>query len=98
MAVLEGDGWRIRLPDGLIAKEHRAWNYDSGAIARGWIGEAPVTVVVQVRALAGGFNSWVREVGAHWLEQDPPRQIDVPGATDAVRLDGVVEFDGLGAE
>jgi hypothetical protein len=38
----------------------------------------------------------VRRVAAYWLEQSPPRRIKVPGATDAVRLDGVIEFDGLG--
>jgi hypothetical protein len=95
---LTGDGWRLQIPDGLIAKPHTAWGYDSGAIARGWIGDAPVTVIVQVRQLETGFNEWVRQVGSSWLEREPPRRIKVPGASDAVRIDGYVEFDGLGAE
>jgi hypothetical protein len=66
-------------------------------IARGWIGEAPVTVVVQVTRLEEGFNAWVRRLTAAWLEHEPPRRIRVPGADDAVRIDGTIEFDGLGA-
>jgi hypothetical protein len=93
----EGDGWRVELPDGLIAKDHRARDYDSGAIARGWIGEAPVTVIVQVRRLEVGFNEWVRELHRHWLEHQQ-RRVSVPGAADAIRSDGVIEFDGLGAK
>jgi hypothetical protein len=97
LKTLEGDGWRVQLPDGLIAKEHKAWGYDGGAIARGWIGEAPVTVIVQLKTLETGFNDWVREVHRVWLEQSQ-RRIEVPGAKDAVRVDGVIEFDGLGAK
>jgi len=95
---MHGDGWRLRIPEGLIAKAHKAWSYDSGAIARGWIGDAPVTVIVQVRQLETGFNEWVRQVRSNWLEHEPPRRIEVPGASDAVRIDGYVEFDGLGAQ
>jgi len=94
---MTGNGWRLELPAGLIAKPHKAWGYDSGAIARGWIGDAPVTVIVQVKQLEGGFNAWVRQVAASWLEHDPPRRIRVHGADDAVRIDGYLEFDGLGA-
>lgn len=93
----EGDGWRVRVPDGLIAKPHTAWGYDSGMIARGWIGDAPLTVIVQVRRLETGFNEWVRQVASNWLENDRPRRIKVPGAADAFRIDGYVEFDGVGA-
>lgn len=96
-ASLEGDGWRLRLPTGLIARDHKAWGYDSGSIARGWIGDAPVTVVVQKKTLDGSFNEWVRRLSAYWLENEPPRGIDVPGAKDAKRIDGYIEFDGLGA-
>jgi hypothetical protein len=94
-----GDGWRLQVPDGLIAKPHKAWAYDSGAIARGFIGDAPVTVIVRVTQLTRerGFNDWVREVASYWLDHDEPRRIDVPGAGDAVRIDGYIEFDGLGA-
>ena len=88
----------MELPDGLIAKPHTAWGYDSGAIARGWIGEAPVTVIVQVKQLEIGFNAWVRQVAASWLEHGQPRRIKLPGASDAVRIDGYIQFDGLGAE
>lgn len=94
---MEGDGWRLTLPDGLIAKAHRAYGYESGAIARGWIGDAPVTVIVQVLRLNRDFNRWVARVSEYWLEHQPPRRVAVPGATDAVRIDGFVEFDGLGA-
>jgi hypothetical protein len=94
---MDGGGWRVRIPEGLIAKPHKAWGYDSGSIARGWIGEAPVTVIVQVKRLETGFNEWVRQVHGYWLEQEEPRRIAVPGANDAVRVDGIVEFDGLGA-
>ena len=97
MRTIEGDGWRVGLPDGLIAKDHQAWSYESGAIARGWIGEAPMTVIVQVRTLDSGFNDWVRRLHRAWLERDQQR-ISVPGATDAVRSDGLIEFDGLGAQ
>lgn len=85
------------MPDSLIGREHKAFGYDSGAIARGWIDEAPVTVVVQVRALATGFNQWVRELHRSWLEFEE-RRVDVPGAADAIRTDGLIEFDGLGAK
>lgn len=95
---LTGDGWSLALPDGLIAKDHAAYGYESGAIARGWIGEAPVTVIVQVVGLDRGFNDWVRWVHRAWLSIDSQQRIDVPGAGDAVRTDGVIEFDGLGAE
>ena len=94
---MSGDGWQLEIPAGLIAKPHRAWGYESGAIARGWIGEAPVTVIVQVKTLEGGFNEWVRAAVAPWLEH-ATRRIDVPGAKDAVRADGVIDFDGLGAK
>ena len=97
MQVLTGDGWTVSLPDGLIAKAHLAYGYESGAIARGWIGEAPVTVIVQVTTIAKGFNEWVRHVHRVWLEQRSER-IDIPGAQDAIRTDGVIEFDGLGAK
>jgi hypothetical protein len=92
-----GDGWRISLPEGLVAKEHKAWGYESGIIARGWIGEAPVTAIVQVKELDGGFNEWVRESHKLWLECRQER-IKVHGAQDAVRSDGIIDFDGLGAE
>src|SRR5436190_13847194 len=85
--TLEGEGWRVELPDGLIARKHQAFGYDSGAIARGWIGNAPVTVVVQVRALETGFNPWVRELHRSWLEHEE-RRIDMRGAADAIRTDG----------
>jgi hypothetical protein len=95
---VNGDGWCLELPDGLIAKPHTAWGYESGGIARGWIGEAPVTIIVQVTQLEIGFNAWVRGVTASWLEHEQPRRIKLPGASDAVRIDGYIEFDGLGAE
>jgi hypothetical protein len=94
---VEGDGWRVDVPDGFIAKAAAADGYDSGAIARGWIGDAPVTAVVQTRALREGFNAWVRRVPEQWLEHES-RRVRVPGATDAVRIDGMIEFDGLGAK
>lgn len=97
MKTIEGDGWRLAIPDGLIAKGHRAYGYESGSIARGWVGEAPMTVIVQVKALEKGFNEWVREISRTWLEHDAKR-IEVAGAADAARVDGVIEFDGLGAE
>ena len=97
MATINGDGWRLSLPAGFPAKEHKAFGYESGAIARGFVGDGPVTVTVQVKQLETGFNEWVRRVSAHWLESDPPRRVSVSGARDAVRVDGYVEFDGLGA-
>jgi hypothetical protein len=87
----------MSLPAGFPAKEHKAYGYDSGAIARGFIGDGPVTVTVQVKQLETGFNQWVRGVIAHWLESEPPRRVSVPGARDALRIDGYIEFDGLGA-
>jgi hypothetical protein len=93
--TLDGDGWRVAVPDGLIAKDHKANSYESGAIARGWIGEAPMTVVVQVKPLETGFNDWVRQLARPWLEQEVAR-VKVTGAADAARIDGVIEFDGLG--
>ena len=98
MKPIDGDGWRLRIPDDLIAKPHKGWGYESGSIARGWIGDAPITLVVQKKRLEGGFNEWVRQLTAYWLEYDAPRRIDVAGAKDAVRIDGFVEFDGLGAK
>jgi len=97
MATINGDGWRLSLPAGFPAKEHKAYGYDSGAIARGFVGDGPVTVIVQVKKLETGFNEWVRRVSAPWLEREPPRRVSVPGARDAVRVDGYIEFDGLGA-
>jgi hypothetical protein len=94
--AIEGDGWRASIPDGLIARDHRAHGYDSGTIARGWVGEAPVTVIVQVKALETGFNEWVRGLTRVWLEHEA-RRVQVPNARDAARIDGVIEFDGLGA-
>ena len=97
MATIGGAGWRLSLPAGFPAKEHNAWGYESGAIARGFVGDGPVTVIVQVKQLATGFNEWVRRASAHWLESEPPRRVSVSGARDAVRIDGYIEFDGLGA-
>lgn len=94
--VTSGDGWQVALPAGVIGRPLAAHSYLSGVIARGYLGDAPVTIVVQVRELADGFNRWVDEVAAHWLEVSR-RRISVPGAADAVRLDGLIEFDGLGA-
>ena len=96
--VMDGDGWRVVLPEGLNAKPHKAWGYDSGSIARGWIGEAPVTVIVQTKRLETGFNEWAREITRFWLEHDDPRRVELGGATDAIRIDGFIEFDGLGAK
>ena len=45
---IEGDGWRLVIPDDLIARDHIAYGYEGGSIARGWVGEAPMTVIVQV--------------------------------------------------
>jgi hypothetical protein len=95
--TIEGDGWRAAIPDGLIAKDHKAFGYESGAIARGWVGEAPMTVVVQVKALETGFNEWVRQLHRTWLEHRVER-VKLAGAADAARIDGVIEFDGLGAK
>jgi hypothetical protein len=94
--TVEGDGWRLAIPDDLIAKDHRAYGYESGCIARGWVGEAPMTVIVQVKPLETGFNEWVRQLSRSWLEHQAER-VDVPGAADGARIDGVIEFDGLGA-
>jgi hypothetical protein len=95
--TLEGDGWRVAIPDHLIVSDHRAYGYESGAIARGWIGEAPMTVIVQVKPLTRGFNDWVRHLHRLWLEHDV-RRTRVRNAKDAARIDGVIEFDGLGAK
>jgi hypothetical protein len=95
--TIEGDGWRVAIPDGLIAKDHTAYGCESGSIARGWVGEAPVTVIVQVQRLETGFNEWVRRLHRVWLEHDAKR-VKVPGAADAARIDGVIDFDGLGAK
>ena len=73
MKTIEGDGWRLDIPDGLIAKDHKAWDYEGGKIARGWVGDAPMTVIVQVRPLEGGFNEWVRQVHREWLEHSSRR-------------------------
>jgi hypothetical protein len=97
MATIDGAGWRLSLPAGFPAKEHKAYGYESGVIARGFLGDAPVTITVQTKQLETGFNEWVRRVSAHWLEPGPPRRVSVPGARDAVRVDGYIEFDGLGA-
>ena len=97
MKTLEGDGWRVDVPDGLIAKDHKAYGYEGGSIARGWVGEAPMTVIVAVKPLEEGFNEWVRQLHRVWLEHRVER-IKVPGAADAARIDGVIEFDGLGAK
>ena len=86
---MTGDGWHVDLPDGLIPKPHRAHGYESGAIARGWIGDAPVTVIVQTFTLDVGFNEWVRRLRRTWLEQQT-RRFKVPGAADAVRIDGLI--------
>jgi hypothetical protein len=95
--TIEGDGWRVSLPDGLIAKDHAAYGYQSGAIARGWIGEAPMTVIVQVKPLETGFNEWVRQLHRLWLQHDA-RRVELAGAADAARIDGLIDFDGLGAK
>jgi hypothetical protein len=95
--TIEGNGWRVAVPDDLIAKDHQAYGYESGAIARGWVGEAPMTVIVQVKALDTGFNEHVRGLHRVWLEHRVER-VKVPGAADAARIDGVIEFDGLGAK
>jgi hypothetical protein len=97
MATINGAGWQLSLPAGFPVKEHKAYGYRSGVIARGFVGDGPVTVTVQVSRLAAGFNEWVRRVSAHWLESEPPRRVSVSGARDAVRVTGYVEFDGLGA-
>lgn len=94
---MTGDGWRLDLPPGFVVKEAAAHDYESGAIARGFIGDAPVTVIVQTRAFDGGFNDWVRRFAAPWLEHEL-RRIPVARANDGVRIEGVVEFDGLGAK
>src|SRR4051794_22843129 len=99
MQTLTGEGWSLKLPDGLIAKDHVAYGYESGAIARGWVGDdAPITVIVQVTTPDRGFNEWVGYVHRTWLEVSTQRRIEVPGAKDAVRTDGLIEFDGLGAK
>jgi hypothetical protein len=95
--TIQGDGWRAAVPEGLIAKDHMAYGYESGVIARGWVGEAPMTVIVQTKALDRGFLEWVRELSSVWLEQKTKR-VEVPGAADGMRIDGVIEFDGLGAK
>jgi hypothetical protein len=95
--TVEGDDWRMAVPDGLIATDHKAFGYEGGTIARGWVGEAPMTVIVQVRPLLTGFNEWVRRLYQTWLEHRVER-VKVPGAEDAARIDGVIEFDGLGAK
>jgi hypothetical protein len=56
-----------------------------------------MTVIVQVKALEMGFNEWVRRLHREWLEHEVER-VKVPGAADAARIDGVIEFDGLGAK
>jgi hypothetical protein len=98
MATINGAGWRLSLPAGFPAKEHGAHGYESGVIARGFVGDGPVTVIVLVKQLEVGFNEWVRRVSAHWLQTEPQRRVTVPGARDAVRINGYVEFDGLGAQ
>jgi hypothetical protein len=95
--TVEGDGWRVSVPDDLIVKDHKAHGYESGSIARGWVGDAPMTVVVQVKPLTEGFNEWVRRLPRAWEEHETER-IKVPGAADAARINGVIEFDGLGAK
>ena len=97
MKTIEGDGWRLAIPNGLIAKDHVAYGCESGPIARGWVGEAPMTVIVQVQTLETGFNEWVRRLHRVWLEHEAKR-VEVRGAADGARIDGLIEFDGLGAK
>ena len=97
MATIDGAGWRLSLPAGFPAKEHKAWGYESGVIARGFVGDGSVAVIVQVKQLETGFNECVRRVSAYWLESEPPRRVSVAGARDAVKVYGYIEFDGLAA-
>jgi hypothetical protein len=56
MATINGAGWRLSLPAGFPAKKHKACGCESGAIARGFVGDGPVTVIVQVKQLETGFR------------------------------------------
>ena len=86
---MNGDGWRLALPEGVIGRASTPAPdspYTATSIARGWLGDHAVTIVVTKRDRRGvTLRSEARRLGGE--EGD---EIDVPGAQGARRREFVL--------
>ena len=89
---MNGDGWRLALPEGVSGRASTPAPdspYTATSIARGWLGDHAVTIVVTKRDRRGvTLRSEARRLGGE--EGD---EIDVPGAQGARRVDRVIEME-----
>ena len=97
-----GPGWRIEIPDGVIggpAKRMTNPELLSSSIFRGWVGEEPFSVIVSTRKRTGTTLRRACDKIAAGFRDGPheSREVDVPGAKGARRVDGLIDLEeGLG--
>ena len=90
------------MPDGVIGgPAERLTNPEllSSSIFRGWVGEEPFSVIVSTRERAGTTLRRACERIAVGFRDAPGegREVEVPGAKGARRLDGLIDIEeGLG--
>jgi len=98
-----GPGLSLALPQELAGGEidHTNPEFTWMAIWRGWLSEAPVCVICTTRPREGRHLKAFTEDLAKWFvePQGAGREIDVPGARGARRVDGLYEMElGLAAD
>jgi hypothetical protein len=97
-----GPGWRLEVPEGVIGgPAERLTNPEllSSSIFRGWVGEQPFSVIVSTRERAGTtLRRTCRRIATDFRNAPGEgREVDVPGAKGARRLDGLIDIEeGLG--
>jgi hypothetical protein len=97
-----GPGWRLELPEGVIGgPAERLTNPEllSSSIFRGWVRQEPFSVIVSTRERAGTtLRRTCRRIATDFRNAPGEgRELDVPGARGARRLDGLIDIEeGLG--
>jgi hypothetical protein len=99
----DGPGFTLALPDELVGGrvEHTRTDLTWMAIWRGWLGEAPFSVIASTRPREGRhLRAMLAVLTELFVEpQGDGREFDVPGARGARRVDGLFELElGLAAD
>jgi hypothetical protein len=99
----DGPGFSLEVPDEMVGGkvDHTNPDYEWMGIWRGWLGDAPFSVIATTRPRAGRHLREVMTRLTEWFIEPhgDGRPVDVPGARGARRVDGLYEMElGLAAD
>jgi hypothetical protein len=103
MRRAEGPGFEFALPEELVGGpvEHTRTDLTWMGNWRGWLGDAPFSVIASTRPREGRhLRAFLAVLTEMFVEpQGDGREFDVPGARGARRVDGLFELElGLSAD